>query len=219
MDFDRARRTMIDNQIRTFDVQNQDVLEAIAAIPREMFVGLDQRSLAYSDKALTIGAGGTQRQLLIPMVLARMLQAAEVGRGNRVLDIGGATGYGAAVLAALTQERVTALEEAPFVPLAVQALAAAGIATVDCVSGDLATGSPPSAPYDLILIHGAIESEPTRLLAQLADGGRLVTVRGWARGGSVVVYTRSGDVSSSRSIFDVFAPTLAAFRHAPAFAL
>ncbi|GGE13190.1 protein-L-isoaspartate O-methyltransferase [Polymorphobacter glacialis] len=177
------RQTMIDSQLRTVGVSDDIVLSAIAAVPRENFVPSRLKGLAYADAALEVGE---QRWLLEPMVLALLLQNARVRAGDRVLVIGAATGYSAAVLTAVGAE-VTALESDEAL------LAQARASGVTVVSGSLVAGWPGAAPYDVVLFEGAIESVPAAIAAQIAPvTGRAAAVMrstggGLGGGGSNIV--------------------------------
>lgn len=156
---------MVASQLRTTAVNDARVVAAMGAVPRELYVPADRAALAYLDVAVPLGAG---RALPAPMVLGRLLTEARIAPGDRALIVGAATGYSAAVLALLAGE-VIALEEDA-------ALAGpAPAAGVTRVSGPLAEGWATGAPYDLILIDGAVDHVPPAIVAQLADGGRLAT--------------------------------------------
>jgi protein-L-isoaspartate(D-aspartate) O-methyltransferase len=217
-DFAAQRRNMVDTQLRTYDVTSHRVLDAIERVRREDFVPEGLRGIAYTDQAVAVAAGeGAARGLLQPMVLARLLQALDVKPGEKALDCAGGSGYGAAVLAALGA-RVTAIEDTEgMAGLMRQRLAAAGVADVAVASGDLAAGRPGDGPFDVILVHGAVEAEPEALLDQLADGGRLGVIIGSGRSGRAAVFTRSGDVVGRRSVFDAAAPALVAFNASTSF--
>lgn len=154
---------MIDSQLRTVGVTDAGVLAAMAAVPREDFVPPSLAGLAYADAALEVAPA---RWLLEPLVLALLLQHARISAGDRVLIVGSATGYSAAV-AAHIGATVTALESD-------EALAAS--APIATVIGPLPAGWTASAPYDLILFEGAIEVVPTAIAAQLAPSGRVAAV-------------------------------------------
>jgi protein-L-isoaspartate(D-aspartate) O-methyltransferase len=212
-DFATLRRTMVDGQIRTADVTDRPLIEAMLDVPRERFVPASQSGLAYLDLDLPLGDG---RRLLKPMVLARMLQALQVSAGQRVLDVGCATGYAAALIASLGAS-VVALEE----QLALAAQAKANLAAlqgVEVVQGRLVDGHAARAPYDSILIEGAIDREPDTLCGQLADGGALVCIRGDGPAAKVVLYRRDGDDVTPRTIFDAAGTMLPGFAKPPAFA-
>jgi protein-L-isoaspartate(D-aspartate) O-methyltransferase len=166
VNFAAERRIMIDSQLRTVGVTDDAVLAAMNTVPRENFVPPALAGLAYADAALEVAPG---RWLLEPMVLALLLQNAAIKAGDRVLVVGAATGYSAAV-AAQTGAVVTALESDP--GLAAQAKAAG----IDVVIGPLAAGWPAAAPYDIILFEGAIEAIPPAFAAQAASGCRIAAV-------------------------------------------
>ncbi len=210
-DFAAARRNMVDTQLRTYDVTSHRLLDAVEATARESFVPEHLRDLAYTDQPIIVTAGGASRQLLAPMVLARLLQALDVKPGDKVLDCAGGSGYGAAIAAGLGAT-VTALEEsADMAEHMRQCLAAAGVAGIAVQSGDLEAGAPLAAPFDVIVVHGAAEAEPLGLAAQLADGGRLGIILGHGRAGRAIVMTRNGGVFGRRTVFDAAAPDLRAF--------
>ena len=210
--FALQRRVMVENQIRPFDVTDLAVLAAFEEVPRERFVPPQGRDLAYSDREAPLSAPG--RYLLAPMVLARMIQGAGVAPDAHVLDVAGGTGYSAAVLARLARS-VAALEPDPgLAALAREALAGTGVTPVE---GPIEDGVPTGAPYDVILVNGAVEVEPRSLFEQLAQDGRLVCVLGAGRAAKVMLYRRTGDDIGGWPLFDAAAPLLPAFRHAPAF--
>jgi protein-L-isoaspartate(D-aspartate) O-methyltransferase len=218
--FIQARRMMVDGQIRTNDVTDHALLAAMLETPRERFVPPDKSALAYLDSNIVVSdpsAGAPPRCLLRPMVLAKLIQAAGIAASDRVLDVGGATGYGAGILARLAAE-VTLLEEhRALAGRATGALAELGLANVTVVTGPLAAGWPARAPYDAIVLEGCTEIAPQALFAQLNEGGRLVCIQGVGPAAKGMVYRFvAGDVSG-RPIFDAAAPLLPGFAAAPAF--
>jgi protein-L-isoaspartate(D-aspartate) O-methyltransferase len=210
-DFATLRRMMVDGQIRTADVTDRALLSAMLEIPRERFAP-GEAALAYLDLDLPVGGG---RRLLKPMVLAKMVQALELVPGDKVLDVGCATGYGAAVMARLAGE-VVALEEDPAL-FAEAAGALAGIANIQVVQGRLTEGRKPESPFAAILVEGCIEIGPAALCAQLADGGRLVCIQGANPAAKAVLYRRDGDDVSERPLFDATAAALPGFAKPKAF--
>ena len=157
------------------------------------------------------------RRLIKPMVLAKLIQAAEIGAGDHVLDVGCGTGYSSAVLARLA-DSVVALEEEPVLARqAAENLRMIGAGNVTVVTGPLTEGWQVGAPYDAILLNGATEIEPTALCRQLKDGGRLVGVKGRASAGKAMLYRVFGHDVSGRPIFDAAAPLLPGFVESPAF--
>jgi protein-L-isoaspartate(D-aspartate) O-methyltransferase len=212
-DFAAARRNMVDGQVRTADVTDLRLISAMLEVPRERFVPPASAALAYIDLDVPLGQS---RRLLKPMVLAKLIQAADLTASDRVLDVGCATGYAAAVLARIAGP-VTALEQdAKLMQAASDALSS--ISNVRVVSGKLADGWPQGAPFDAILLEGATEIPPQTLCRQLKDGGRLVCVLGSGPGSKAMLYCRSGHDVGGRPIFDASAPPLPGFEKPAAFA-
>jgi protein-L-isoaspartate(D-aspartate) O-methyltransferase len=213
--FDAARNHMVDSQLRPNKVTDDRVLGAFARIRRELFVPVHLRQVAYIDEDLPLGGG---RYLMEPMVAARLLQAANVERGEPALIVGAGTGYEAAVVAVLARS-VVALEENPeFARRARAALVEHAIATVSVVEGPLPEGCRPRAPYDVILFTGAVAEVPPEIVSQLAEGGRLLAVvKAEAAIGRATLTTRTGGVLARRIIFDAATPLLPGFLPKPAF--
>jgi protein-L-isoaspartate(D-aspartate) O-methyltransferase len=206
-DFERARRTMVDNQLRTSGITDGRVLTAMGQVPRELFVPEARRDLAYIDDAHAL-PGPSGRALPPPAPFARLVQLGRVGRSDRVLDVGAGNGYSAAVLALLA-ERVVALEsDADLAVQARQNLEAVGAKGVTVVEGPLEAGAPKHGPFDLVLVEGAVTEVPERLFGQLKQRGRLVALL--QRGATAVahVYVRSGDEFAGRAEFDARLPPL-----------
>ena len=206
-DYSAARAAMVDSQLRPQGVSDPAVLQAMATVPREQFLPDQSRPLAYVDRAIAIGAG---RFLAAPAALGQLLTQMAPGRGQRALVVGAGTGYSAALLAAMGLE-VVAVESAPELAGKAREL---GIAVIEA---PLEAGHHPGAPYDQILIDGAVELIPDAIIAQLADGGRLGTAlvdRGVAR---LVVGRKSGDAFGYLSIGDAGVPALPGFTRAKAF--
>jgi len=167
--FESMRRAMVASQLRTTAVNDPRVVEAMAVVPRERHVPADRAALAYVDTLVPLGGG---RWLNPPMATGRLLTEARPGPVDRALVVGAATGYGAAVLALLVRS-VVALEEDPALLGLARAAGCGG--HVEFVEGPLAAGWAAGAPYDLILVDGAIEAIPDALIGQLAENGRLAT--------------------------------------------
>ena len=160
------RQTLVDTQLKTVAVTDAGVLAAFADIPREPFLPPALASLAHADAAHEIVPG---RHLLAPLTLALLLQHSAVQPGMRVLVVGSASGYSAAIVARIGAA-VTALESDPHL------IAMAAAAGVNSVSGPLGDGWAAGAPYDLILFEGAIAAVPPAIAAQLAPAGRIAAV-------------------------------------------
>jgi protein-L-isoaspartate(D-aspartate) O-methyltransferase len=216
-DFAAARRMMVDCQVRTSDVTDQRIIAAMQDLPRERFVPERNASLAYLDLDVAVTAGTPARRLLKPMVLAKLVHAAEIGPQDRVLDAACATGYSTALLARLARNVVALEEDVTLARHARENLAAVGAGNAEVVSGPLPDGWQSGAPYDVIFVNGAAEVVPDRLLRQLAEGGRLVGVVGRAPASKAVLYLASGGQASALPIFDAAAPPLPGFAEPPAF--
>ena len=214
-DFAQARSNMIDSQLRTNKVTDTGVLDAFAAVPRERFLPEARAGVAYIDEDLEVAPG---RYLMEPMVLARLLQAARIEATDMVLDVGCTTGYSSAVLARLA-DTVVALESDPALcERANQTLQDLGIDNAVVVTGDLTAGYEKQAPYDVILLGGAVAELPEAILSQLSEGGRLVTVMATqAHLGQAVLVRRNAGQASRRVLFDAAVRELPGFAAAPGF--
>ncbi|MFN3434793.1 MAG: protein-L-isoaspartate O-methyltransferase family protein [Sphingomonas sp.] len=164
------RHAMVASQLRTNAVSDQRVLVAMNTLPREAFVPADVRAMAYRDTALPVAGG---RAINLPMVTGRLLTEAWLEKGDRVLLIGAAGGYTAAILAQIVAEVVAVEQDAALVALAREALA--GTSNVTLVEGPLAAGHGKGGPYDVLIVDGAIEHVPDVLVGQVRTGGRVVT--------------------------------------------
>jgi protein-L-isoaspartate(D-aspartate) O-methyltransferase len=215
-EFGAARAHMIESQLRPNKVIDARVLDAFGGIRRELFVPDHLRVVAYIDEDLPLGGG---RYLMEPMVVARLLQAAQIERTDKVMIIGAGTGYEAALAAALARS-VIALEEDPELARRVRAaLVEHSIASVSVVEGPLPQGYRPRAPYDVVLFCGAVADVPSEIDTQLAEGGRVLAVVKSANGiGRATLWARTGGVMARRVLFDAATPLLPGFFPKPAFA-
>jgi protein-L-isoaspartate(D-aspartate) O-methyltransferase len=211
-----ARNHMVDSQLRPNKVTDPRITGAMRRLPRERFLPPAQRHLAYIDEDVSLGNG---RVLMEPMVLARLIQLAAPGAGERALVVAAGAGYGAAVLAACGP-RVTALEEDPKLLDSARGALSAVAPEINLVSGPLASGWANGAPYDVILIEGAVHAIPAALGQQLrADGGRLVTVlrNPDGRTSSAVLAEPTPMGLRAQPMFDCATPDLPSLRPAPVF--
>jgi protein-L-isoaspartate(D-aspartate) O-methyltransferase len=168
LDFPAMRRAMVDSQLRTNAVSDPRVTAAIESVAREEFVPADRRATAYVDRAIPLSA---TRSMNPPLVTARLIVEAGIAPTDTVLVVGAASGYAAAVVAGLAGS-VVALESDASLAAAAKAQLK-GLPKVTVVTGDLAKGHTKGAPYDVILVDGAIEQVPDALIRQLAEKGRL----------------------------------------------
>ena len=219
------RRMMVDNQIRTFDVTDQRVLEAFYLLPRETSLPADLASLAYSDAAIRLPApaGRDARVLLPPLFLAKLIQGATVSAGQKVLLVGGGSGYAAAILAELTGSVVQLESDAALNEAASHYLATLGLdSLVTLVTGPLADGHAAGGPYDVVFIQGAVEQNLDKLFAQLTPRGCLICIEtklrpATRRSGKAMRFDVVGGEPSGRALFDASTPVLEEFRERPAF--
>ncbi|SEJ32226.1 protein-L-isoaspartate(D-aspartate) O-methyltransferase [Sphingobium sp. AP50] len=161
--YSSMRAAMVESQLRTSDVDDQRVIAVMAKVPREDFVPAERRAMTYIDRPIPLSG---DRALNPPLVTGRLLKEAQIVPGDKVLLIGAATGYAAALLAELGAQ-VTAVEEEGGTDIALPG--------VTVVRGALGAGAAAGAPYDVLFVDGAVEEVPAALVQQLADGARVVT--------------------------------------------
>jgi protein-L-isoaspartate(D-aspartate) O-methyltransferase len=213
--YEAARANMIERQLQPNRVTDAQVVAAFAAIRRELFVPEALRGIAYSDTDLPLGNG---RYLMAPMVAARLIQAADIGRQDNVLVVGAGVAYEAAVMAALARSVVAIEDDAELARRGRAALVEHRIATVKYVEGPAGRGQHGRAAYEVIFFAGAVVQIPAEISGQLAEGGRMVAVLRPDDGpGRATVTTRTGGILASRVIFDAATPLLPGFARKPAF--
>jgi len=206
-DFGLARRAMVDNQLRPEGVTDRGVLGAMSTVERERFVPDEARAYAYFDRPLKVAPG---RSMMPPAALGKLLTELAPRAGERALIIGSATGYSAALLNSIGLDVIAVESDTT--------LSAAAVANgIETVSGDLASGWAKGAPYDLILLDGAVEEIPPALVRQLRDGGRLAAAildNGVSR---LVVGRALGDALGLRTIADAEVERIPGFERPRAF--
>ncbi|HTO32011.1 MAG TPA: protein-L-isoaspartate O-methyltransferase [Pararhizobium sp.] len=214
MDFEAARIKMVDNQIRTTDVTSHAVLSAFLSVPREEFVPDRMKALAYidTDVELSDEPAIERRYLMEPSPMAKLLQLAAIAKSDRVLEIGSGTGYGAAILAQLADTVVALESDGALAAQASETLARLGYSSVVVVNGDLEQGHTAAAPYDVIFVHGAVETVPSALCEQLAEGGRLVAVVGAGNASRARLFLKESGKTSERLAFNTAVKPLPGFR-------
>ena len=206
-DFTAARAAMVESQLRPQGVTDPAVLDAMGSVERERFLPPETRPLAYVDRAVGIGRG---RFLPAPAVLGSLLMQMMPARGQRALVVGAGTGYAAAVLRTIGLG-VTALECSP------ELAGKARENGIETVEGPLEAGWNKAAPYDQVLIDGAVEYVPDAIVDQLANGGRLGTAlldRGITR---LIVGRKVGGAFGYLSLSDAGVPALPGFARPKAF--
>jgi protein-L-isoaspartate(D-aspartate) O-methyltransferase len=217
-DFSTARQKMVDGQVRPSDVTDVRILDAMLAVPREAFVPESQRALAYLDLDLDVSdADGAKRFLIKPVVIAKMLQAAEINETDNVLVVGCASGYAAAVAAKLAAQVTATESDGALAAKASDVLAKLGFGNVTVRTAAAAAGDEANAPYDVIVLAGATEIVPDRLYRQLKDGGRLVGVFAMSRPPRAIIVTHSHADFGDRALFDAAVPVLPGLERPPAF--
>lgn len=215
MDFEAARRTMVDTQIRPNDVTDPAIVGAFLRVPREAFVPGSKRGIAYSEYEIRTGEG---RALWTPRDTAKLIRSLEPGPQDACLVIGAGTGYEAALLAHLSETVIALEEDEQMVERLGKRLADLGLDRAVAVQGKLTEGLPGEGPFDCILICGMVDQVPETLTAQLAEGGRLAAVVALdAALGRGRVYTKTGDIAAYRETFDACPPRFHAFDKPKAF--
>ncbi len=216
--FSTARQKMVDGQVRPSDVTDIRIIDAMLEVPREAFVPQDQRALAYLDLDLDVSEKAAVKQFLIkPALMARMLQAAQIKDADRVLVVGCATGYAAAVVAKFAGQVMATESEPSLVTRANSVLAELGLGSVTVQPKGAAEGDPAAAPFDVIILNGASEIVPEGIYRQLREGGRLVGVFAMTQPPRATIVTHSHDEFGSRPLFDASAPVLPGLERLPAF--
>jgi len=213
-----ARQKMVDGQVRTNDVTDHRLLDAMLAVPREAFVPRDRQALAYLDLDLDVSeAGSTKRFLIAPRLTGKLLQAAEIKPSDHVLVVGCATGYVAALVARLAA-RVTATESEPAVEgRAKDLVSTLNLANVTVRVAASAQGDPADERFDVIVLNGATEVPLDGLCRQLKDGGRLVGVFATTKPARAAIITHTHNDFGTRALFDATAPVLPGLERRPEF--
>ncbi|MEE2998931.1 MAG: protein-L-isoaspartate O-methyltransferase [Pseudomonadota bacterium] len=215
MDYQAARHNMIENQVRPNKVTDLNVIKAMDNIPREKFVPAHAGSFAYSDKAILLSK---DRYLMAPALFARLLQEAQISTDDMVLNIGCGSGYPVAVLARIAKA-VVGIEVDPVLAKTASALLVElGIDNALILEKVLVGGYAKQAPYDVIIFNGAIHYTPKKIIDQLAEGGRLVSVvadvnQSYGSMGKVVIMYKFGGQVSESEIFDAATPLLSDFEN------
>jgi protein-L-isoaspartate(D-aspartate) O-methyltransferase len=212
MDYAAQRTKMVDSQIRTTDVTSHSVLTAFLSVAREDFVAERLKPVAYIDNDLEIAAG---RYMMAPSPLAKLLQLADIDKTDTVLEIGAGSGYAAAVLSHMAGSVVAVESDATLLDAAGRNLQS--FDNVTLVSGALTAGHAAKAPYDVIVVNGAVDQIPDALFAQLKEGGRLVVVIGEGQASGARIFVRERGMQSERFVFNASVRKLPGFEKTPEF--
>jgi protein-L-isoaspartate(D-aspartate) O-methyltransferase len=208
---------MVDSQIRTNDVTDLRLLDAILSVPRELFVPENRRELAYTDEDVEITAGGDKRYVMKPVPLARLIQLADVRPGDVVLEVGCGTAYASAIMSRVAKTVIALDDNAEIGELAKNALAASGCGNVVTVTGPIANGFVANAPYDVVFVNGAVDEVPAALFGQLKEDGRLVAVEGNGNAGVAKLYMKHDGHVAGRKVFNASVKPLPGLRKEPGF--
>ena len=193
-----ARRQMVAEQLRRRGLCDERVLAAMALVPRELFVTTEEQAHSYEDTPLPIGEGQTISQ---PYMVAKMAELCALSGDERVLEIGGGSGYAAAILSRLARQVITIELRSALAERATRSLEKAGLSNVTVVVGDGTLGWPAGAPYEAIVVSAGAPAIPAPLVAQLADGGRLIVPVGDRQGQDLLVVRRAeGRISVEREL-------------------
>lgn len=211
-----ARRRMVENQLKPSRITDPRLLAAMGAVPRELFVPPALRGAAYVDEDLPLGNG---RFLIEPLALAKLVQAARIGPEDVVLVIGCSTGYAGAVVARLAGTVILLVADPAEAAALDRLLPEVGADNLVVQVGEPAAGLPSQAPFDAILLIGAVREVPAALLEQLDPRGRLVAVIADGRPGEVTVFERTAHGIGRRVVGEAMVPELVALRPPAVFVL
>lgn len=215
MDFETARQTMVDTQIRVNDVTSPAIIKAFQTIPRELFVPRPRRSVAYSEIEIETSPG---RVLWTARDFAKLLQACEPKPSDIALVIGSGAGYEVAILSQIVETVIALESDAELTEAASKRFAELELDRAVAVEGDIAAGLPDQGPFDIIWINGMVETMPEAWGRQLSEGGRMAAVVQVSAGlGRAEMHTRSGDIVSRQGAFEARPPKFDGFDKAPAF--
>ncbi len=215
-DFASNRTMMVDTQVRPSDVTKFPIIDAMLSVRREVFVPASRREVAYVDANIALASN---RVILEPRTLAKMLDALELQQSDMILNVGAGLGYASAILSRMCEAVIAVESDADLARDAEANLGEQGVDNVVVLEGELSAGAAKHGPYDVILIEGAVENVPTGLTDQLKEGGRIAAIFAQgALGECRIGYKIDGSVSW-RLAFNAGAPVLPGFESERSFAL
>lgn len=215
-DFTERRVVMVDTQVRPSDVTKFPIINALLSVPREEFVPTDMREAAYVGENLDLPDG---RVVFEPRTFAKMLDAIDITGSDMVLDLGCAYGYSSAVIAMIAEAVIAVEEDSKMAREATSLLGDMSADNVMVLEGDLIAGAAEHAPFDVIMVQGAVQDIPSALFDQLREGGRICALFMDAALGEVRVgHKLDGNVTWRRA-FNASAPVLPGFSKAASFSL
>ncbi|MBL0337851.1 MAG: protein-L-isoaspartate O-methyltransferase [Rhodospirillaceae bacterium] len=210
INYEFARRNMVTNQLRPNKIQDERLLDRVLEVPREMFLPKDDRWKAYIDQYVSLG---NDRYLFQPIAVAQLLQLAKIRDIDRVLLIGCGSGYMSAIAAGLASQVYAIDDVDSFCVEAAQNMKALGLQNVTIKHANLKTGYANAAPFDCIIVEGAVEILPPSFLEQLSDGGRIVYVE-YVKPflGKAKIISKLDNNHMTTDAFDLTLPLLKAFQ-------
>ena len=210
MEFKLARKNMVDCQLKPNKIKDNEVINAFLNVPREMFVKKNHIKHAYLDDNLSLGNG---RFLLNPAILSRLIQALELKKNETILNIASGSGYGVVILSYLAGTVLGIENDKNLLEKSLELLLNLDVNNAAIIKGDIKEGFVKQAPYDAILIEGAVEEVPEIILTQLSDKGRLVTVQSNESGyGKAILIEKFNNNFITNILFDAYVPILSGFR-------
>ncbi|MEM9329753.1 MAG: protein-L-isoaspartate O-methyltransferase [Pseudomonadota bacterium] len=219
MNFAEAREKMVDCQVRPCDVTDHQLLAAMLTVPREAFLDVSLQEIAYLDRDIQISKKGVPaRYLMAATPLSKLIQLADPQPDNVVLVIGAGCGYGCAIFSSLALSVVGIEEDETLASAASENLSRLGYDNVVVLTTPLSEGLEREGPYDVIFLEGSVEEIPKKLVDQLAEGGRLVTIIGESSAAKATLYHKSNGLVGIRESFNCSAPRLPGFEKTREFA-
>ncbi|MDD7908467.1 MULTISPECIES: protein-L-isoaspartate O-methyltransferase family protein [Pseudovibrio] len=215
-DYVQSRTRMVDNQLRTNDITDLRILDAMGEVPRETFVPEEQKSIAYIDEDIPMNGAGL-RKMLKPHILGKLLQLASIAKDDVVLVVGAGTGYSVAIASKLCDSVVGVEQDEAMAAEASTILADLGIENAAVIDGEMRQGYASDAPYDVIVIDGSVESIPSALFDQLKNDGRLVAIEQSGPTGEANIYYKTQETVSSRFAFNASGAPLPGFEKPKSF--